>query len=96
MIDIKMITPNQLLQMSNAPKKINYLSIDTEGLELEILEQFPFHKYEVNFVTCEHNFELDYLEKIDYLMESLGFKRVMKLWSAQDAWYVSTNCNEKF
>lgn len=89
-IKVKILTPLKLLQQSNTPKKIQFLSIDVEGHELEILRNFPFDDYDVRFLTCEHNFEWSYLDKIDSLMAENGFRRVMPFWSAQDAWYVKT------
>jgi hypothetical protein len=46
------------------PSKIEYLSIDTEGSEYEILASFPFDKYLFGCITCEHNNELEKREKI--------------------------------
>ena len=45
-----------LLDIHNAPKFIDYLSIDTEGSEYEILNAFDFNKYKFRVITCEHNF----------------------------------------
>ena len=52
---IKTITLKDLLKKYNSPKVIDYLSIDTEGSEYEILKNFPFKDYEVKLVTIEHN-----------------------------------------
>ncbi len=87
-VEVNMLTPRKLLQLSDTPKKIQFLSIDTEGHELEILNNFPFDDYDVHFLTCEHNFEWSYLDRIDSLMAENGFRRVMPFWSAQDAWYL--------
>lgn len=46
-----------LLQKHDAPKYIEYLSIDTEGSEYEILRTFPFDLYSFGFITSEHNSE---------------------------------------
>ena len=53
-------------------KNIDYLSIDTEGSEYEILKAFDFKKYKISIITCEHNFSKDRdkifnLKNIDYL-----------------------------
>jgi hypothetical protein len=44
-----------LLEKYNAPKYIEYLSLDTEGSELDILQSFPFKSYRFGFITIEHN-----------------------------------------
>ncbi len=54
-IDVEVITPSELLRRANAPKVIDYLSMDTEGNERYILSVFPFHEYKVKAVTVEHN-----------------------------------------
>jgi FkbM family methyltransferase len=54
-IKIKTISSKDLLKKYNVPKVIDYLSIDTEGSEYEILKNFPFKDYEVKLITVEHN-----------------------------------------
>lgn len=44
-----------LLDEINAPKVIDYLSLDVEGHEFEVLRNFDFSKYMFNCITVEHN-----------------------------------------
>lgn len=44
-----------ILSSYNAPKIIDYLSLDVEGQEYNILRTFPFDKYIFNCITVEHN-----------------------------------------
>ncbi len=44
-----------LLKKHHAPKYIDYLSIDTEGNEFEIIKDFPFSEYTIQYITIEHN-----------------------------------------
>lgn len=46
---------SNILKKNNAPKIIDYLSIDTNGCEYEILESFPFDEYKINCLTINHN-----------------------------------------
>jgi FkbM family methyltransferase len=55
-IQLKIISLNDLLSRHGAPSKIDYLSIDTEGSELEILQAFDIEKYAISVITCKHNF----------------------------------------
>lgn len=48
----------QLLQEHGAPRAIEFMSIDTEGSEYEILRVFPFEQYKFAVIAVEHNFEV--------------------------------------
>ena len=52
----------------------NYISLDTEGSELSILETFDFDHYNVRHLSIEHNHTEDEV-KIDRFMASKGFER---------------------
>lgn len=55
-IIIKTISMNDLLSTFNAPLFIDYLSIDTEGSEFEILKTVDFEKYTFGLIDVEHNY----------------------------------------
>lgn len=84
---IKTICLEDLLDKYHAPKVIDYLSIDTEGSEYEILSSFNFNKYKVKVITCEHNFTMN-REKIFSLLSMKGYKRLYTDISRFDDWYV--------
>lgn len=54
-IDVETLSLNDLLTINNAPNFIEYLSLDTEGTELEILKSNDFNKYNFGFISIEHN-----------------------------------------
>lgn len=54
-IEVEALTVSDFLKEVTPPAVIHYLSIDTEGTELEILEGFPFEQYQVLSITVEHN-----------------------------------------
>ena len=83
------ISLNDLLAKHKAPREIDYLSIDTEGSELEILSEFDFDSYDISVITCEHNFTSDRSE-IHSLLTSNGFVRKYETISKFDDWYVAT------
>lgn len=76
-----------LLSQFNAPKDIDYLSIDTEGSEYEILSAFDFDAYNIKVITCEHNFT-PMRQKLFDLLTSKGYTRKYQEFSAFDDWYV--------
>lgn len=76
-----------LLKQHDAPSSIDYLSIDTEGSELEILTAFDFSKYDIKMITCEHNYTSN-REKIHSLLSANGYTRKYAEISYFDDWYV--------
>jgi len=84
---VKTISLNDLLLKYNAPKHIDYLSIDTEGSEYEILSNFDFSQYTFGVITCEHNYS-PMREKLYSLLTKQGYKRVYEDLSLFDDWYV--------
>ena len=84
---VKTISLNDLLERHGSPSRIDYLSIDTEGSELEILRAFDFDQYAISVITCEHNFSSQRIE-IYELLTSYGFVRVFEGFSRWDDWYI--------
>jgi FkbM family methyltransferase len=82
------ISLNDLLHQHNAPSVIDYLSVDTEGSELEILRAFDFAKYDVKIMTVEHNFQEPVRQHLNALMMANGFIRLFEAFSKFDDWYV--------
>lgn len=83
---VETISLEDLLKKFNAPNIIDYLSIDTEGSEFEILNNFNFNKYKFRIITCEHNGTLN-REKIYDLLIRNGYKRKFVQLSKYDDWY---------
>jgi FkbM family methyltransferase len=76
----------ELLREADAPGRIDYLSIDTEGSELDILQGFDFSAFDIKLLSVEHNHTLN--EKaIDDLLRAKGFIRRFANLSDFDGWY---------
>lgn len=88
--DVKTISLVDLLRKYNAPRLIDYLSIDTEGSEFEILNSFNFDHYQFKIITCEHNFTSK-RKDIFMLLTSKGYVRKFEKLSKFDDWYVKTD-----
>jgi FkbM family methyltransferase len=73
-INVTTITLTELLEKYNAPTFIEYLSIDTEGSELEILKGCDFNKYKFGFITIEHNYIEPRRTKIRDFLISNGYR----------------------
>jgi FkbM family methyltransferase len=76
-----------LLDQYSAPDVIDYLSIDTEGSEYEILKAMDFDRYSFRVITVEHNYTAERL-KIFELLSRNGYKRMFTFLSQQDDWYI--------
>ncbi len=87
---IETISINDLLKEYKAPSHIDYLSIDTEGSEFEILSSLDFERYSFGVITCEHNFT-PMREKIHTLLKSNGYSRIFREISDFDDWYVRSD-----
>ena len=85
--EVSTISLTDLLEKYSAPRTIDYLSIDTEGSEFEILSAFDFEKYSFSVITCEHNYT-PAREKIYQLLTSKGYIRKYEDLSLWDDWYV--------
>lgn len=72
-IKIQANTLEYYLQKYNLPSKIEYLSLDTEGSEYEILSTFPFDKHTFGCITSEHNNEIEKREKIKNILLEKGY-----------------------
>ena len=80
---ITTISLDDFLEQHHAPLDIDYISIDTEGSEYDLLSSFPFNKWNVKLFTIEHNFSKQ-RENIQNLMEKNQYKRIEMKW---DDWY---------
>jgi FkbM family methyltransferase len=76
-----------LLSFHGAPRWIDFLSIDTEGGELEILRQMDFKKYLFGFIAVEHAYGSD-RTLIQELLSKNGYTRILSEISEFDDWYL--------
>jgi FkbM family methyltransferase len=86
---VETISLNDLLAHWNAPRRIDYLSIDTEGSELDILQAFDFEAYEIRLITVEHNHS-DKRQPLHDFLTGKGYRRKFEKLSNVDDWYVRT------
>ena len=72
-IIVNTISFNDLLEKSNSPLFIEYLSLDTEGSEYEILKSVDFKKYTFGLIDVEHNYCEPRRTHIKNLLTSNGY-----------------------
>ena len=86
--EVETISLNDLISEHVDKKQIDYISIDTEGTEFEILKNFDFKKRNIEVFTIEHNFIEEKRDKIFKIMTKNDYKRVFENLSHWDDWYV--------
>lgn len=85
-LELTTISLEDFLLKHDAPREIDYLSIDTEGSEYDILAAFPFDRWTIRLITVEHNFT-PMRDDIHTLLASHGYERTEAQW---DDWYALT------
>lgn len=80
----------EILDRAFCPERIDYLSIDIEGMEYDSLLAFNFDNYFVDLITVEHNLYCDgpaNKNRLYELLTSRGFVRVVEDAVCLDAMY---------
>lgn len=80
-IRVQTISLLDVLNNANAPSFIEYMSLDTEGSEFEILKNFDFEKYTFGLIDVEHNFVEPRRSEIKNLLLSKGY-----LYKGENKW----------
>ncbi len=90
--EVKTVTLLDLLEDHDAPKVIDYISVDIEGSEIRVLREFfeKNSKYEVKCWTVEHNFRNDRKSLRD-LFTDHGYEVVNEELSYRDYWFIKIN-----
>jgi hypothetical protein len=70
-----------ILEMFDAPKVIDYLSLDVEGAEAFIMRDFPFEKYRFRCLTIERP-----KDELKALLEKHGYKQVFNFKRGDTLW----------
>jgi FkbM family methyltransferase len=87
---VETVSLGDLLAQYKAPAQIDYLSIDTEGSELTILNALDFNQWQFSAITVEHNWVQSKRNGIYSLLTSHGYTRVLTECSHCEDWYIKT------
>jgi FkbM family methyltransferase len=88
--EVETVSLNDLLAFHNAPRRIDYLSIDTEGSEVDILSALDFEAWDIRLITVEHNHTEKRAELVN-LLGAKGYRRKFRYLSNVDDWYVKAD-----
>lgn len=86
-VTVPTVTLDDLLDEYDAPPVIDFLSVDTEGTEIRILEAFDFARHRPRLIAVEHNRRADDEQVLDALMSRHGYERRFPSMSDWDGWY---------
>ncbi len=85
--DVETVSLGDLLDQHGAPARIDYLSLDIEGAELDALSGLADLTRRFSFLTCEHNFRPE-RERLLALLEGAGYGLVLQPFSRNEFWAV--------
>jgi FkbM family methyltransferase len=88
--EVESVSLEDLLRCHSAPRHIDFLSVDTEGSEFEILNAFDFSTYSFGLIAVEHNYTKS-RDKVFELLSANGYTRIHESLSDFDDWYVQGN-----
>ena len=83
---IKTKTLTYVLDSIKAPKIINYLSLDVEGSEYEVLKGIDFNKYTIEYISVEHNYDTELRKKIHKILQNNNF--IYSRWNKFEDEYI--------
>lgn len=86
LVEFVTATLDEILEQAKAPKWIDYMNIDVEGAEVDVLRGLSLDRYEIGSLTVEHNYEPEKRDQIRQILEAKGYVRV-RSWEVDD-WYV--------
>lgn len=92
--EVETVSLNDMLSCHHAPNEVDYLSVDTEGSELRILQALDFERYRVDVLTIEHNYSPE-RGALESFIEDKGFVLVFRSLSLQDSWFVRREALER-
>jgi FkbM family methyltransferase len=81
-IDVRVLTLDSILEEAHA-QRIDFLSVDVEGFELDVLQGFSFERYRPGLILLE-----DFAQNLDKhrFMRARRYKRVRR--TGNNSWYI--------
>jgi FkbM family methyltransferase len=74
--DVETVSLLDLLKDHGAPRFIDFLSIDTEGHEMDVFKKFDFSQYKFGFICVEQHEQVAPEECVHPLLEAAGYKMI--------------------
>jgi FkbM family methyltransferase len=87
---VKAFTIQEVIDQNLPSTQVDFLSIDTEGNEIEILKSIDLNRYRIKAVCVEHNFREGSEEMVKYMVNN-GYEHLYSEYSKNDYWFVLKN-----
>lgn len=85
--EVETVSLADLLVDHDAPAHIDFLSMDVEGAESDVLSAFPFDRYTFGFICIEQHGEAQ-ARAVRSIMKAVGYDQIHERISGYDGWYV--------
>jgi FkbM family methyltransferase len=89
-------TLDTILATASAPQNIDFMSIDTEGSEMEVLKGLSLDRWKVDFFAIEHNHQHGKLNALRQHLEPAGYRQIFAHISEFDAWFIHRRANSSY
>jgi hypothetical protein len=83
--EIKIIGIRELVELH---ADIDYVSLDIEGGEVDVIRAFPWEICKPSVFTIEHNYDDVVKKDLQHLMENQGYRRVLDSVTNFESWFV--------
>ncbi len=93
---VQTATLNRIFAEHKMPKNIDFISLDTEGSEVDILKGLDLTRYRIGLFCIEHNDRPGFIKALDSILIPHGYRRIMPVTSAYDAWYVHASLHTSY
>jgi hypothetical protein len=85
---VQTVSLNDLLDQHQAPDRLDYMSMDTEGSEHAILGAFDFDRHRAAIFSIEHNYLEPRRQQIKNIMLANGYHHIVPELSGHDDWFI--------
>ena len=93
--EVKTISLTDLVKRNDAPHVIDYLSLDTEGSEYEILKDFDFSNYSFNVISVEHAWNALNRKLVTTLLQNRGYIQIRAELTEYESWFIERKLFDK-
>ena len=89
-IQVRTVTPSELIKKY---ERLDYLSLDIEGGELELLKAWPFDFCAPRIITVEHNYRKMESDQINFVLNRNGYRKCLTGITEFESWYIRDEKN---